>query len=258
MHAELSRLSMFYEEYGDPQNPPVVLLHGGMSSALTWAEQIDALTPHFRVLAPEQQGHARTPDIDGPLTYQAMASDTIEFLERIAGRPAHLVGHSDGGILGLLIAMQRPDLLDRMVVIGANFHIDGLIPSPLTEQGHDHEMFVDSRDRYAEISPDGLSHWPIVFAKINRMMRTEPNLTTADIATIATATLVMAGDDDAIAHDHTIELYEALPEGQLAIVPGTSHSLKKEKPHIVNQLILDFLTDPVLPSSIKTVRANPS
>jgi pimeloyl-ACP methyl ester carboxylesterase len=257
MYAQLSRLTMYYDEYGDPQKPPIVLLHGGMSSAVTWAEQIDALTPHYRVLAPEQQGHARTPDLDAPLTYQAMAGDTIEFLERIAGRPAHVVGHSDGGILALLVAMQRPDLLNRAVVIGANFHHDGLHGPAVTLDDPNDEALADSRDRYAELSPDGPAHWPIVFAKTNHLMRTEPTLTTADIATIATPVLVMAGDDDTIAHDHTIDLYEALPEGQLAIVPGTSHGLKKEKPDLVNRLILDFLADPTLPSTLKTVRTNP-
>ena len=61
-------------------------------------------------------------------------------------------------------------------------------------------------------------------------------------------------DDDVIAHGHTIDLYEALPEGQLAVIPGTSHGVKKEKPEIVNELILDFLGDYTLPSELKTVR----
>jgi len=254
MYAELSRLAMYYDAYGDPQNPSVVLLHGGMSSALTWAEQIDALTPRYRVLVPEQQGHARTIDLDAPLTYQAMAGDTIEFLERIAGRPAHVVGHSDGGILALIIAIQRPDLLDRVVAIGANFHKDGLYRSAIVDADPNADEFADSRESYASLSPNGLSHWPVIFAKTEHMMRTEPTLTPADIATIATPTLVMVGDDDVIAHSHSVELYEALPEGQLAIVPGTSHGLKKEKPDLVNRLILDFLNDPTLPSALKTVR----
>ena len=66
--------------------------------------------------------------------------------------------------------------------------------------------------------------------------------------------LVMVGDDDVISHAHSVELYEALAEGQMAMVPGTSHGVKKEKPEMVNQMILDFLADEVLPSALKSVR----
>jgi pimeloyl-ACP methyl ester carboxylesterase len=248
MHADLTRLTMYYEDYGKPTNPPVILLHGGMSGAQTWAEQLDALVKNHRVLVPEQQGHAHTPDLDGPLTYQAMANDTVEFIERIAGQPAHVVGHSDGGVIGLLLALQRPDLVKRLVAIGANFHRDGVRSATLTAGHADDDDFAKARNRYGELSPDGPSHWPIIFDKTQQMWLTQPSLTPADIASITPPTLVMVGDDDVITHAHSVELYEALPEGQLAVIPGTSHGVRKEKPAIVNNLILDFLTDDVLPS----------
>jgi pimeloyl-ACP methyl ester carboxylesterase len=251
MHANLSRLTMYYEDHGDPAAPPVVLLHGGMSGAQTWSEQLDVLVKTHRVLVPEQQGHAHTPDVDGPLTYQAMANDTVEFIERIAGGPALVVGHSDGGVIGLLLALQRPDLVKRLVAIGANFHHEGVHSDTLTAGAATDDDFAKPRDRYAELSPDGAGHWPVIFDKTQQMWLSQPTLTLADIAAIAPPTLVMVGDDDVIAHAHSVELYQALPEGQLAIVPGTSHGVRKEKPALVNHLILDFLTDPLLPSEHK-------
>lgn len=254
MYAKLSRLTMYYEEYGDSSKPPVVLLHGGMSGAQTWARQIEPLSQRYRVLVPEQQGHAHTADLDEPLTYQAMADDTVEFLETVAGGKAHLVGHSDGGILGLFIALQRPDLLERAVVIGANYHKDGLFWPALTNASADDEEFATGRDRYGALAPEGQEHWPVIFAKTQQMWLTEPTLALADIARITAPVLVMVGDDDVIAHSHSVELYEALAEGQTAMIPGTSHGVKKEKPEIVNQLILDFLGDDVMPSALKSVR----
>lgn len=254
MQIPLTRLSMYYEEYGDATAQPVVLLHGGLSGAQTWVEQVGPLSDRYRVLVPEQRGHCHTGDVDGPLTYQRMAEDTIEFLESVALCPAHLVGHSDGGILALLIAMQRPDLLDRAVVIGANFHKDGLhLPVAMSADPFD-ERFNEARERYASSTPDGADHWPVIFGKTHRMMLSEPTLSTKQLAAISTPMLVMAGDDDVIAHPHTVELFEAIQEGQLAVIPGTSHGVKKEKPEIVNRVILDFLAETMLPSELKSVR----
>ena len=252
--AELSRVTMYYETYGDSLKPPVVLLHGGASGADTWVNQIGALEGHYHVSAPEQQGHAHTPDTTGPLSYQTMADDTIEFLERVVGRRANVVGHSDGGIIGLFIALQRPDLVDRVVAIGANYHRDGLLQSSLITGAPDDEEFASGRERHAAFSPDGPDHWPVILRKLQQMWSTEPTLTRAELGSIKAPLLVMVGDDDVVAHSHSVELYEALPEGQMAMVPGTSHGLKKEKPEIVNRLILDFLTDDVLPSALKSVR----
>lgn len=254
MYAELSNLRMYYEEHGSDRHPPVVLLHGGMSGAQTWQLQVEALRSRYRVLMPEQQGHCHTHDIDRPLSYETMADDTIEFLDRVAAGSAHVVGHSDGGILALIIAMRRPDLVDRAVAIGANFHKDGLLMPGLDDAGADDEEFATQRERFSELSPDGPERWPVVFEKTRRMWLEEPTMTLADMAGVARPVLVLVGDDDVIDHRHSVDLYEALPEGQLAIVPGTSHRLHKEKPELVNQLILDFLGDDRLPSSLRTVR----
>jgi pimeloyl-ACP methyl ester carboxylesterase len=86
------------------------------------------------------------------------------------------------------------------------------------------------------------------------MWLTEPTLSLSDIARITAPVLVMVGDDDVIAHSHSLELYEALAEGQMAMIPGTSHGVKKEKPEIVNRFILDFLGEDVMPSTLKSVR----
>lgn len=84
------------------------------------------LGKHFRVLAPERRGHGHTPDVDGPFSYDAMAADTIGFLEAVVEGAAHLVGWSDGGIIGLIVATRRPDLVRKLVPISANFDTSGV------------------------------------------------------------------------------------------------------------------------------------
>jgi pimeloyl-ACP methyl ester carboxylesterase len=97
--------------------------------------------------------------------------------------------------------------------------------------------------------------------KISRMMKiwkSEPTLTTTDLHQIQCPVLVVAGDDDVISHTHTIELYENIPLGQLAIVPGASHGFVVEKPTITQVLIQEFLADLSYPiTKMPMRRVNP-
>lgn len=238
---DVGSVQMWFDERGGGAGAPVVLLHGGLCTADTWAMQVDALAAGRRVLLPEQRGHGHTPDV-GEVSYEAMAADTIGFLEAVAGGPADLVGWSDGGNLGLLVALQRPDLVRKLVVIGANFHHEGTLPAFLDGVGDEDESGI-LRDAYEAVSPDGPAHWPVVRSKVVELWRTAPTLTPDDLRRIDVPALVLVGDDDALFLSHTAALYESLPQGQLAVIPGTSHLVPIEKPGLVNQLVLDFLDD---------------
>jgi pimeloyl-ACP methyl ester carboxylesterase len=240
----------WYDEHGSGH--PLVLLHGGFSDASEFGPNIPALAARFRVLTPERRGHGHTPDVAGPISYQLMADDTAAFLDALGIGQAHLVGHSDGGNVALLVALARPDLVSRMVLISANFHYDGLVP------GLDLDELTSSSylaAAYGRISPDGRDHFPVVAAKIARMAATEPTLSAADLAGVTSRTLVMAGDDDFISAEHTLELYRGIPGAELAIIPGTSHALTVEKPDLCNQVILDFLTTDPVPTYMPIRRA---
>lgn len=248
-YVRLGGVKTWYEEAGAGE--PLVLLHGGFSDAGALALQRDAFAPHFHVYLPERRGHGHTPDVPGPLTYQAMADDTIAFLETVVGGPARLVGHSDGANVGLLVAQQRPELVERLVSVSANFHHDGLIPGVIDPDS----LGAYLGDHYASLSPDGREHLPVIVAKLARMWREEPTLTLDDLRGIRPRTLVMAGDDDAVKSEHTLALYEALPNAELAVVPGTSHVLLMEKPALCNALMLDFLTRDAVPTYVPVRRA---
>jgi pimeloyl-ACP methyl ester carboxylesterase len=103
-------------------------------------------------------------------------------------------------------------------------------------------------DSYGEVSPDGAEHFPVVVAKIGEMMKTEPRMDVTELSRVRQRSLVMFADDDLMTLGHAVQMFEALPNAELAVVPGTSHFLTQEKPHLVNALVLDFLTnEPVAP-----------
>ncbi len=240
--ATLNGIRTYYEVHGDDAREPLVLLHGGLCTAETWEGQAGPLSEHYRVYVPERRGHGHTPDVEGPITYDLMAADTAAFLKDVVGGSAHLVGWSDGGNVGLLVALSDPGLVRSLVAIGSNFHHDGGLFSP-AEAGLEAESadLAFFRELYGAASPDGPNHWPVVFGKMMRMWTEEPTLTVEDIARIQAPVLVMVGDDDVVRLAHTTALYEALRHGQLAVVPGASHALPMEKAPEVNRLILEFL-----------------
>ncbi|MFD6281208.1 alpha/beta fold hydrolase [Streptomyces sp. NPDC060209] len=246
-YVDLPGVRTWYETEG--AGDPLVLLHGGFCTNDTWGAQRADLAAEYRVFLPERRAHGHTPDVPGALSYQDMADDTVAFLETVVGGPAHLVGWSDGGVVALLVAMARPDLVRKAVVIGANFRpssecfVEPAMVDAMTPGGADLTFF---REMYEAVAPDGADHWPVVAAKVIDMWRTQPTLTTGDLARVEAPVLIMVGDDDMMTLEHTTALYRAIPGAQLAVVPGASHLVPLEKPALVNRLILDhFAQDEV-------------
>jgi pimeloyl-ACP methyl ester carboxylesterase len=257
-YVELPGVRTWYETDGAEDAEPLLLLHGGLSTNETWGAQRADLAAVYRLFLPERRAHGRTPDVEGPLSYGDMADDTVDFIETIVKGPAHLVGWSDGGIVALLVALVRPDLVRKIVAIGANFRPTPEIlaePAMLEHMADDSPAMAPLRDLYAAASPDGPDHWPVVLSKLADMFAVEPALTTAELSRITAPTLILAGDDDMMTLEHTIDLYRAIPASELAIVPGTSHAVPMEKPALVNTLILDFLTKDPAPTMFPIRRA---
>lgn len=238
-YVQLGATRAWYDETGTGE--PVLLLHGGFVDSRSFDSAVGDLAAHFRVFRMDRRGHGRTADVPGPLSYAAMTQDTIAFLEQVVGEAAHLVGYSDGAIVALQVAIQRPDLVRKLVSISGNFHHDGLLPGVLDGFAHEEPM-ARLAARYGEVSPDGVEHYPVVAQKLLAMAKIEPAMTTEELARIGSRTLVLAGDDDAMSLEHTIALYRAIPDSELAIVPRSSHLLVVEKPAEVYRIVDVFLT----------------
>ena len=240
-YVDVGGVHTWYETSGHGE--PLVLLHGGLEANGSWAAQIPAFAAHFGVFAPERRGHGHTPDVEGPLDYDVMARDMIGFIEAVVGGSARLVGWSDGGIVGLLVASSRPDLVRQLVAIGTNFDVSGYVPGfdQIIDLPSDSPEFAPFRAAYEAVSPDGPEHWPIMFSKTMDMWRKEPHISAEELGRVCTRTLLIVGDDDLCTLEHTDALYRAIPDAELAVIPGTSHLAPMEKPDLINLLVLDFL-----------------
>ena len=95
---------------------PLLLLHGGLGNSDDLLNSIGpGLSDRFRLVAFDRRGHGYTADTDADFHYSDMADETVGVLEAVVGGPAHLVGWSDGGIIALLVALRRPDLVRKLV-----------------------------------------------------------------------------------------------------------------------------------------------
>ena len=228
----------------------VVLLHGGLSKTSSWDYlMVPPLEDDFHVFAYDRTGHGFTADQPGSLHFEFQCQEAIAYLEDVVKEPAHLIGYSDGGIIALMVAIKRPELVKSIVAIGANYHYSAPLKDFL-------EARVSEEDQaeYNLISPDAPHTLLEKTIRMNEIWKTEPDISLSEIASIQCPVLVMAGDDDVIAHDHTISLYEALPLGQLAIIPGTSHGLVKEKPALLIAVMMQFLEDLSYPITRDPIR----
>jgi pimeloyl-ACP methyl ester carboxylesterase len=253
-YVEIDGHSTWVEQRGNG-NAPVLVLHGGLSDGEIL---LDAWEPSLgathSLTAFDRRGHGRTADTDAPFHYDDMATETIAVLESVVGEPAHLVGWSDGGIVAMAVALRRPDLVRRLVLIGTNFHYEGALEVNFAPDEPGLALIIG---RYATLSPDGGDHFPVVAGKFMHMSATEPTWTPDDIGHIQAATLVLVGDDDMIALEHTCALYQALPQAQLAVVPGASHTVPIERGDETAAIIGRFLAAELPPITMMAVRRSP-
>ncbi len=237
--------ALWWAEQGTGE--PLVLLHGGLADARFFSANVPALAEQFRVYTPDARGHGHTPDAPGPITPELLLQDTVAFLTTVVGGPAHQAGHSLGGLTALHVALRYPGLVRRLILISASIRPPGPRASDSPWPGlADLVRFLGPG--YGEVSPDGEAHFPVVASKVVTMLAGGPALAQAELGGISSRTLLMAGDEDAVSLDDTLVLYNGIPDSELAIVPGTSHFLLREKPALCNALMLDFLSGAPVPA----------
>ena len=236
---------------------PVLLLHGGLSETDSFASvMVEPLQTDLHLFAYDRAGHGYSADAPGSFYFDFQRDEAIAFITEVIKQPVHIVGYSDGANIALLVSIVRPDLVKSIVAIAGNFQPTGLVELPEFDPAN-----IPDADRleYAAMSPDSPETLELKIAKMHEIWKSEPDISKSELSKISCPVLVMAGDDDVVKHSHSIELYELLPLGQLAIVPGTSHGLVKEKPAMVTSLIRDFLSDQSYPITRQPIRrVNPT
>lgn len=241
--ADINDIKIYYEIHG--KGEPLLLLHGGTAFIECFYKMIPGLADKFQVIAVDSRGHGRSTDSVKPLSYELMADDMFKLLKKLDISNVYIVGWSDGGIIGLDLAMSYPALVRKLVVIGTNFRSDGLKDEDQNffyNATPDLEYFSKPRKFYETIAPHP-DHWPVIFEKIIQMWKTQPNYSLAQLKTIQSPVLIIVGENGAIKIEHTKEMAKTISKSRLFVVPESTHMVPMEKPEVLNREIICFLKD---------------
>ena len=232
--------NIHYALYGSGNADAVLLLHGGLGAAEDFGGQIGALAATYKVIAIDSRGHGRSTDDEQPYGYHLMASDVMGVMDSLGLDQAAIVGWSDGGNIGLDLAINNPDRLIKVFALGANYQTSGLRPSAFTDAligayvGH-------AAAQYAQISatPDA---WEAFSGKVFAMWGGQPAYTDEQLAGITVPFMIAAGVyEEAIDEAHTKRMAELIPGSQLLLIGNSSHFAHWQQVEAVNTAILEFL-----------------
>ena len=238
--APVNGISVYYAVYGS--GPPVILLHGGLANADYWGNQIKALMPRRTVIVMDSRGHGRSTRDARPYGYDLMADDVVGLMDFLKIPKADVVGWSDGGILGLDLAIRHKDRVGKIFAFAAN-----TVPSGVKDDVEKNPTFAAfikrAGDEYRSHSATP-NEYDAFVEQISKMWASEPNWTDAQLAAIAAPVLVVDGDhDEAIKREHTEYIAAAIPHAGLLILPNASHFAFLQDPELFNFAMLHFLDE---------------
>ena len=237
--AEINGVDIYYEVYGE--GDPVLLLHGGLANGDHWVNVIPALTDAgYQAIVMDSRGHGRSSFDETPISYEVMASDVLGLMDHLGIDKADLVGWSDGGIIGLEIALTDPERLNKVVAYGANFDPTG-VRLDIGTNDYFNAYIEAAAGEYQEISPEP-ERWDEFLGNISNMWATQPNYTEDQLRSITTPFLILDGaNEEAIDLNQTKLMALLIPGAELLIMPDTGHFALFEQPEEFARIVLDYL-----------------
>ncbi|MER9456752.1 alpha/beta hydrolase [Mesorhizobium sp. M0478] len=237
-YAPVNGIQMYYAVFG--AGDPILLIHGGLGHGDIWASQVATMSKTHKVIIADSRGHGRSTRTEQAYGYDLMASDYLALLDYLKIDKTALVGWSDGGIIGIDIALHHPERLTRLFAQAANVTTDGVDPGVLTNKtfaayidrsGRDYKKLAKTPDQYGAF-----------VAQISHMWESEPAWTKEQLGKITTPTAIVAGDhDEAIKREHTEYMASVIPGAKLIILPNASHFAMLQAPDEYSQAALDFI-----------------
>jgi len=227
-------VKLYYETYG--KGAPLLFIHGNGGAIDNFSNNIPYFAKSYRVIAVDSRAHGNSKDPSDSLTFEMMADDFNALLDSLHLDSCYVIGWSDGGINGLILAIRHPGKVKKLAITGANLWADttGLTPFVfnLIKQGN---ADLKKRPQTPEVKND---------LKISDLDLYQPNITLEQLHQIKCPTLVIGGDHDAIPVQHTVLIAQNIPLSYCWIIPNSGHSTPIFKKEQFNSQIHDFFKTP--------------
>ena len=237
-YANVDGVKIYFATFGSGE--PLVLLHGGLGNTDYWGGQIAAFSAKHKVIAIASRGHGRSTNDGSPLGYHLMATDVLAVMDALDIDKAAIVGWSDGGNIGLDIAINHPDRLTKLFAFGANYNPSGVMPSVETNATFGAYVTL-SGEYYGKLSATPAKFDDFV-GELVKMWADQPNFSPAQLGSIPVPVAIADGEhDEAIDPKHTAKMASLIPGAKLVILPGLSHFAMWQDPGTFNAAVLKYL-----------------
>ena len=206
---------MYAEVYG--QGQPLLFIHGNGGSINNFTKQIPYFSKKYKVIIADSRAQGKSTDPADSLTYEMMADDYAALLDAMKIDSAYVVGWSDGGINGLLLAMRHPEKVKKLAVTGANLRPDTTaVPAEIWNMVTPMYNELKNKSNKSETENSGY--------KLLRLLVENPHIPLSDLQKIYCPSLIIGGDHDVIKEEHTMEIFKNIPKAFLWILPNSGHS----------------------------------
>lgn len=228
-YAPVNGIRLYYEIYGTGE--PLLLLHGNNSSIAAFHRQIPELAKKYQVIALDSRGQGNSTADSTRLTYELFADDTAAFLDFLGVASANVLGWSDGGNIGLLLAMRHPRKVKKLASMAAVLYNDDTSISP--------KLNALLRQQLAEMKNQGMAESDMNY-RLKNLLLIEPHIQPDSLTKVTVPVLVMAGENDIVKREHTVLIAKKLPGSTLKIFKKAGHEAPTEVPEEFNRTVLDF------------------
>ena len=234
-HYDIRGFKMYCEVYG--QGQPLLIIHGNSGSINNFIYQIPYFSKNYKVIIADSRAQGQSADKGDSLTYEMMADDYAALLDIMKIDSADVIGWSDGGINGLLLAMRHPKKVKKLAITGAN-----LVPDTTAVPQEIWDMVMPTLT--ALRSKTDKNEQEKTMYKLFRLLAEQPHISLSELYTIQCPTLVIGGDHDVIKEEHTMLIYKNIPKAYLWILPASGHSTPVVYKDDFNKVVDRFFTTP--------------